>query len=170
MLDGFSIDIARKTIKLMTEQKAVPKKKTTLRQKLALLLFGLLFGMFLSEIGLRIVGYSYPQFYQNDSHRGFALRPGVAGTYRREGTSYVRVNSDGLRDREHPKQKPANTVRIALLGDSFTEAMHLPMEQTYWWLLQQELKTCPEFAGKDVEIINFGVSGYGTGQELMTLR
>jgi hypothetical protein len=154
----------------MTDKNKPPKKKTTFKQKLLLILFGLLFGTILSEVGLRIVGYSYPQFYQNDQYRGFALRPGVEGTYRREGTSYVRVNSDGLRDREHPKVKPANTVRIALLGDSFTEAMHLPMEQTYWWRLQEELKSCPEFAGKDVEIINFGVSGYGTGQELMTLR
>lgn len=145
-------------------------KSSTRKQKFALILFGLLFGVTLSEIGLRIIGYSYPQFYQNDYYRGFALRPGIEGTYRREGTSYVRVNADGLRDREHAKTKPANTIRIALLGDSFSEAMHLPMEQTFWWLLQQRLKACPAFAGKDVEIINFGVSGYGTGQELMTLR
>src|SRR5213075_647566 len=71
---------------------------------------------------------------------------------------------------EHSKTKLANTLRVALLGDSFSEAMHLPMEQTFWWLLQQQLKDCPAFAGKEVEIINFGVSGYGTGQELMTLR
>ena len=145
-------------------------RKATFKQKLPLIVFGLVFGLILSEIGLRIVGYSYPQFYQNDYYRGFALRPGVEGTYRREGTSYVRVNSDGLRDREHAKTKPANTVRIALLGDSFSEAMHLPMEQTFWWLLQQQLKQCGLFAAKDVELINFGVSGYGTGQELMTLR
>ncbi len=135
-----------------------------------MIFFGLLMGGLISEIGLRIIGYSYPQFYENDYYRGFALRPGVEGTYRREGTSYVRVNSDGLRDREHNKAKPANTVRIALLGDSFSEAMHLPMEQTYWWLLQKKLPECHAFPGKQVEIINFGVSGYGTGQELMTLR
>jgi hypothetical protein len=62
---------------------------------------------------------------------GFALAPGVEGQYQREGTSYVRINSDGLRDREHPKAKPAGTFRIAVLGDSFTEAMHVPMEQTF---------------------------------------
>lgn len=154
----------------MKDRNRSKANKSTFKQKLALILFGLLFGVVLSEVGLRIVGYSYPQFYQNDYYRGFALRPGVAGTYRREGTSYVRVNSDGLRDREHSRTKPPNTVRIALLGDSFSEAMHLPMEQTFWWLLQKKLKECNTFAGKDVELINFGVSGYGTGQELMTLR
>src|SRR6266576_5791279 len=154
----------------MKDKEQSRKKKSSFKQKFLLILFGLLFGVFLSEIGLRIVDYSYPQFYQNDYYRGFSLRPSVAGTYRREGTSYVRVNSDGLRDREHTKIKPANTVRIALLGDSFSEAMHLPMEQTYWWLLEKKLRECNAFPGKDVEIINFGVSGYGTAQELLTLR
>ena len=154
---------------MATENKS-RKSKSTFKKKLLLIVFGLLMGGLISEIGLRIIDYSFPQFYQNDYYRGFALRPGVEGTYRKEGISYVRVNSDGLRDREHPKTKPANTVRIALLGDSFTEAMHLPMEQTYWWLLQQKLQECNAFPGKQVEIINFGVSGYGTGQELMTLR
>src|SRR5205814_5679346 len=54
--------------------------------------------------------------------------------------------------------------------DSFTEAMHLPMEQTYWFLLQQKLQQCNAFPGKQVEVINFGVSGYGTAQEFITLR
>jgi len=146
------------------------KRKSTLRQKLLLIIFGLLVGGTFSEIGLRIIDYSYPQFYQNDYYRGFALRPGIEGTYRREGTSYVRINSDGLRDREHTKTKPANTVRIALLGDSFVEAMHVPMERTFWSLLGPKLEACNAFHGKQVEIINFGVSGYGTAQELMTLR
>ncbi len=48
--------------------------------------------------------------------------------------------------------------------------MQLPLEQTFWWLLQQKLESCSPFAGKHVEVINFGVSGYGTAQELITLR
>jgi len=154
----------------MNDKKTARKKKSTLRQKLLLIIFGVLVGGIFSEIGLRIINYSYPQFYQNDYYRGFALRPGVEGTYRREGISYVRINSDGLRDREHTKTKTANTVRIALLGDSFVEAMHVPMEQTFWSLLGPKLEACHAFEGKQVEIINFGVSGYGTAQELMTLR
>ncbi len=146
------------------------RSKGSRKKKLLLVVFGLLFGLFMSEIFLRVIGYSYPIFYETDYHRGFALRPGIEGHYQREGQSYVRVNSDGLRDREHSKAKPANTYRIALLGDSFTEAMQVPMEQTYWYLLEKKLNDCNAFPGKQVEIINFGVSGYGTAQELMTLR
>jgi hypothetical protein len=92
------------------------------------------------------------------------------GRYQREGESDVRINSDGLRDREHTKAKPSDTVRIAVLGDSFSEAMHVPMEQTFWSQLERKLQECNAFPGKKVEVINFGVSGYGTAQELMTLR
>jgi len=146
------------------------KRPRNLRKKLLLVTFGLLFGLFMSEIFLRVVGYSYPLFYTTDYYRGFALQPGVAGHYQREGESDVRINSDGLRDREHAKAKPAGTVRIAVLGDSFSEAMHVPMEQTFWSLLERKLQECDAFPGKRVEVINFGVSGYGTAQELMTLR
>ena len=141
-----------------------------LKKKLLLLMFGLVFGLSMSEIFLRVIGYSYPLFYTTDYYRGFALQPDVEGHYQREGESYVRINSDGLRDREHAKAKPADTVRIAVLGDSFAEAMHVPMEQTFWSLLERKLQECHAFPGKNVEVINFGVSGYGTAQELMTLR
>src|SRR5882762_5002238 len=146
------------------------KRPRNLKKKLLLVMFGLLFGLFMSEIFLRVIGYSYPLFYTTDSDRGFALQPGVEGHYQREGESYVRINSDGLRDREHAKAKPAGTVRIAVLGDSFSEAMHVPMEQTFWSRLERKLQEGNAFPGKKVEVINFGVSGYGTAQELMTLR
>ncbi|MDX6445718.1 MAG: hypothetical protein QOH71_2792 [Blastocatellia bacterium] len=146
------------------------KRPRNIKKKLLLIFFGLLFGLIMSEAFLRVIGYSYPLFYTTDAYRGFALQPSVEGHYQREGESYVRINSDGLRDREHPKPKPADTVRIAVLGDSFSEAMHVPMEQTFWFLLERKLQECNAFPGKKIEVINFGVSGYGTAQELMTLR
>src|SRR5882762_7543677 len=130
------------------------KRPRNLRKKLLLVIFGLLFGLVMSEIFLRVIGYSYPLFYTTDYYRGFALQPGVAGHYQREGESDVRINSEGLRDREHAKAKPADTVRIAMLGDSFTEAMHVPMEQTFWSLLERKLQECNVSPGKRVEIIN----------------
>jgi hypothetical protein len=75
-----------------------------------------------------------------------------------------------LRDREHTKQKPANTFRIAVLGDSFAEARQVPIEDTFWVFLEKKLQECPGIAGKHVEVINFGVAGYGTAKELITLR
>ncbi|HEV2802072.1 MAG TPA: SGNH/GDSL hydrolase family protein [Pyrinomonadaceae bacterium] len=139
--------------------------------KLALLLVAVLFALLVAEIALRLVGYTYPVFYTSDTVRGYALQPGLSGWYRKEGEAYIRINSEGLRDREHTKQKPANTLRVALLGDSYSEALQVSLEDTFWIILEERLQNCPAFnEGKRVEVINFGVSGYGTAQELLTLR
>jgi hypothetical protein len=36
--------------------------------------------------------------------------------------------------------------------------------------MERKLAECDAFDGRQIEVINFGVSGYGTGQELITLR
>src|ERR1041385_5972341 len=140
------------------------------RRRLLLILFGVIFGLGLVEIGLRLIGYSYPEFYVSDVARGYSLRPNMQGWYRKEGEAYVRINSDGLRDREHSKVKPPKTFRVAVLGDSFVEALQVPFEESFCHVVEQQLRNCPVMAGRGVEVINFGVSGYGTAQELITLR
>lgn len=134
------------------------------------MLSGLVVGIVMLEIGLRIAGISYPSFYTIDEHSCTALRPGAEGWYRKEGGSYVIINSDGLRDKEHSKEKPLNTLRIAVLGDSYAAAYEVPLENTFWSVMEQDIKNCDVLAGQEIEIINFGVAGYGTAQELMTLR
>jgi len=129
-----------------------------------------LLAILISEIGLRTAGVSYPNFFRSDEHTGFSLRPGAVGWYRGEGEAYVRINSQGLRDREHNTTKPGNTLRIAVLGDSIAEARQVALKDTFWAVLERDLKTCPGLDGRDTEAINFGVSGYGTAQELITLR
>jgi hypothetical protein len=138
--------------------------------KLLLAAVGFLLGGAAAEIVLRVTGYSAPDFYTVDDSRGYALRPRTEGWYRREGEAYVRINSDGLRDREHAVTKPPNVVRIALLGDSYAEALSVAAEDTFWSVMEKKLGECDAFQGKQVEVVNFGVSGYGTGQELITFR
>ncbi len=140
------------------------------RVKLLVVAVGVLAGLLIFEVALRVVGYTYPLFYTPDATRGWALRPGVEGWYRKEGEAYVRINSEGLRDREHSKQKPEGVLRIAVLGDSYAEALQVGQEKAFWSLMEARLQTCESFGGKRVEVINFGVSGYGTAQELFTLR
>jgi len=147
-----------------------PRRLRALAGKLLLILFGIFVGVLLAEITLWLVGYSYPEFYQPDESLGFALRPGMEGWYRKESQAYIRINSDGLRDREHSKAKPAGTFRIALLGDSYAEAFQVAMEDSFWAIMERKLNECGAFDRKRIEVINFGVSGYGTAQELLTLR
>jgi hypothetical protein len=122
------------------------------------------------EVGLRALGISYPRYDLLDENIGDVLRPGVEWWWRSEGQTYVRINSQGLRDREHTLEKPPNTLRIAVLGDSYAEAFQVPVDRTFWAVLEREMTQCAAVASRAVEVINFGVSGYGTARELLTLR
>lgn len=137
---------------------------------LALLGCSVLVTIFFLEIALRLAGISYPLFTKADEWSGFALRPGAAGWVQEEGSAYVRINSRGMRDKERSLEKPENTYRIAVLGDSYTEARQVDQAKTYPAILEQQLAACPALSGQKPEVLNFGVSGFGTTQELLQLR
>lgn len=141
-----------------------------MKVKILLIMFGLSIGVLLAEIGLRFANYSYPVFHLYDEHIGPVPRPNAKGWYRKEGKAYIQINSDGLRDREHTIAKPTNTLRIAVLGDSYAEALQVPMEKTFWSVMEHELSNCQSPDGRKVEVINFGVNNYGTASELLMLR
>lgn len=133
---------------------------------------GLVFGLGAAEIALQfspISFRSYPR-YQSDMHFGMRLRPDQQGWQTKEGRAFVEVNRDGFRDREHSLAKPAKTFRIAVVGDSYAEAAQVAIDQTFWSVLGDELQSCLPDTYDDVEVLNFGVSGYGTAQELLVLR
>jgi hypothetical protein len=122
------------------------------------------------EVGLRLFGISYPYFYIPDELTGFSLKPGAEGLWHKEGETYITINRAGFRDREHRLEKGPGTFRIAVLGDSFTEALQVPMEETYWNRIEHELSGCPALDKREVEVVNFGVGGYSPAQELLVLR
>lgn len=124
----------------------------------------------LGEAALRVVGFSYPNFWHPDPDMGTVLTPGMEGWQLDEGKAYVKVSSQGLRDRDHALSKPADTYRIAILGDSYAEAMQVDAQRAFWALLPKKLEACGFAKGKKVETVNFGVSGYGTGHELLMLQ
>src|SRR5437762_3438647 len=87
--------------------------------KLLVIVGGILAGLVIAEVALRVSGFNYFNAYIADEVVGFSLRPGAEGWWKREGLTYVKINSQGFRDREHTIAKPADTLRIAVLGDSF---------------------------------------------------
>ena len=74
------------------------------------------------------------------------------------------------RDVEHSLDKPDGVYRIAVIGDSYSEAMQVERDKAYWALLPERLAACGFAAGKRIETINFGVAGYGTAQEYVVLQ
>lgn len=79
-----------------------------------------------------------------------------------------RVNALGLRDVERPIEKPAGTLRIAVLGDSIAFGFGVEREQAFPALLERRL--AERFPGRPIEVLNFGVPGYDTAQEAALLE
>ena len=138
--------------------------------KFFLVLSSMIFAVFIVEMLLRHLDISYPTFYHIDEDIGWDHIPNVEGWFREEGEAYIKINKDGLRDREHKIPKPSNTLRIAVLGDSFAQAFQVPMEKNFSAILERKLGKCNSLEGRKVEVMNFGVSSYGTAQELLMLR
>jgi hypothetical protein len=78
-------------------------------------------------------------------------------------------NSAGFRDAERTVQKPPHVSRVALLGDSFVEALQVPFEKTAGQLLERSLNSGDGEASPHhgYEVLNFGVSAHGLGQFLL---
>jgi len=124
-----------------------------------------------AEVVLRVSRAQFePQLYAPNRDRGWVLRPGASGVVAVETRQYIRINSHGFHDQERSYEKPADTMRIAVLGNSWTEALQVPLEKAYTAVLQQELTRNSCFDGKRIEVLNFGVAGYSGAQELLTLQ
>jgi hypothetical protein len=154
----------------MSERTILPTQGRSRTRLARLLLFfgSILVALLVAEVALRVYGFSHFNPYIVDADLGFSLRPNAEGWWRIEALTYVRINSQGFRDREHDFAKPAGTLRVAVIGDSFTEAFQVPQEKTFWSVMERRLQSCapPE----KVEVLSFGVSGYSTARELILLQ
>lgn len=135
-----------------------------------LALLSILLTFVLSEIFLQVTDFSYPSLYRLSEVVGVEHLPGTNGWNRKEGEQYIKINRDGMRGPVFAKTKPPNTLRIAVLGDSMTEGSQVAVKNVFSSILENDLNKCNLFGEKKVEVINFGVSDYGTAQELIVLR
>jgi lysophospholipase L1-like esterase len=78
------------------------------------------------------------------------------------------TNSWGFRDHDWMRTKPKETVRIAVLGDSITSADNVKQKHRYTELVESCLNENDH--SKTFEVMNFGVGGYNTLQEVATLQ
>jgi hypothetical protein len=135
----------------------------------ALALLGVSIGasMLLAEGTLRLV--SDPRLerrhdersllYRYDAELGWFPTENGRSAFRGNRTIQVEHNADGFRDVPHgPRTKP----RIAVLGDSFVWGYDVEAHARFTDLLARHRP--------DVEVLNLGVSGYGTDQEFLLLQ
>jgi len=138
--------------------------------RLSLLFGALTTAVLLGEIGLRLAGVSRVILRQPDVLLGWSLRPDSTEWSTHEAPQMVKTNRWGFRDVEREQAKPADTFRIAVIGDSCTEAVEVGQTETF---CQQLEKMLNEKLGSDqrkFEVLSFGVVSYGTAQQLLTLR
>lgn len=67
-------------------------------------------------------------------------------------------------------KKPESTFRIAALGDSIAEALQVDLDSTCGKQIENLLGTCEALRDSKLEVLNFGVSGFGTMQQVLTFR
>jgi len=125
------------------------------------------------EIGLRIAGYDPMGGFSQGRHRflrssanpdlSYGLVPGARGfAWNRE----MVINSHGFRDRERALEKPPGTRRIVVIGDSITFAGSMETPFRFTEQLEAQLRA----AGQSVEVLNLGVGGYDTLDEVAVLE
>jgi hypothetical protein len=103
-------------------------------------------------------------FYEYDPVLGWKGLSNAEGTLiTTESETEVRVNSVGLRDQEYDLTKPDGVTRIAVLGDSFVWGYGVEQDENFPAMLETQLNT----AGYPVEVLNFGLTGYGTDQHYL---
>jgi hypothetical protein len=140
---------------------------------LALLLItgcGLVLAAVAGELGARVllrgwgptVGGERTTYARYDELLGWSQRPGFQERFtRREFSVDVRINSQGLRDRDYPLARTSKR-RVLVLGDSFGWGYGVELHERFDEALEQR--------NPGWEIVNASVSGYGTDQELLYLR
>ncbi|MFQ5702125.1 MAG: SGNH/GDSL hydrolase family protein [Acidobacteriota bacterium] len=145
--------------------------------RLGLVTAGSVVALVLAEIVVRLFGLAPQvafihrgQFRLSDNDRiGWEPipDPGSAGATEERGWNPSERNGLGFRDRDHALDKPPGVYRILVLGDSITKGLGVPdKERIFPAVLERKL----DESGLTSEVINFGVEGYNTQQEVETLE
>ena len=136
---------------------------------LSLVAAGLLAAGLLFELGVRIFDPQPASLYRFSPDTYYEPVPGARFVYRtREFAVPVEYNEFGMRDVARRTEKQPGGLRVALMGDSFVEALQVPLDSTLARRLERAL--AGRFPGRPVEVLNFGVSGFGTAAEAVRYR
>jgi hypothetical protein len=118
-----------------------------------------------AEIGVRLLGLEGRARVRVVPGKGITFEPGAAYRHVKEGFSEGRFNAQGFRDRERSVARPPGGYRILVLGDSFVEALQVPLDEAFPAVLEDRLRRRP--GGNRTEVLAMGQSGFGTASELM---
>lgn len=104
--------------------------------------------------------------YLFDPIIGSRKKPGMFAVLTDGETHTKFANSAGFIDEEWGIEKPPGLKRIAMLGDSFLQAIQVDDKDDFESMLESKLTD----AGIPTEVFNFGIRGMGTTQQYLTLE
>lgn len=139
------------------------------------LIVSLLVAIGLGEIAIRLIYGKqmnmFPRYHSAVNYGSYAsrrIRPNSSFTHKsQDGSFYFVTNNRGMRD-ERPieYEKPEGECRILVLGDSHTQGYEVNQYETYSVILEKALLG----KGKNVRVLNAGVSGFSTAEALVFLE
>lgn len=134
-------------------------------QAAPLLILSVFAALAILEAVARLTGTGHLPERRPDPLLGTRPVPNAVYEHINEGYSRGRFNSLGLRDREIPYEKPKDSKRVLILGDSFMEAFQVEIDSGFPRRLQTLIgKALP---WHNIATINAGRGGMGTAEEYL---
>ncbi|MEI8349054.1 MAG: SGNH/GDSL hydrolase family protein [Candidatus Omnitrophota bacterium] len=143
---------------------------------IALLIFSFIIFMLMLEFILRGVNLCYGLKYMSNHHSAFCEYDRLLGWRHKtnienifltsEFSTRLRFNSKGIRGPEYSYDKDKDEFRILIMGDSFAEGYAVNFNELFSEVMKDRL----ENRGVRCEVINAGVGGYSTDQELLLFQ
>lgn len=135
--------------------------------RISIVLFGCLLAFILGEAILRWLGYAASDIYTQGRGGLLILNPNKnihirGGCFQND----VKTNSYGFHSPEYSLEKPEGVFRIALIGDSYIEAMQVKQDRTIASLLEQKLNYLNSRSYR-YEVMPFGISSHGTAKSML---
>ena len=168
----------------------MPRMRRPLLRTIGLMLAGIVLGSLIVEGYLRLAELeplaralpsAQASLYGPDQDTGYAHRPGAKGMWLTENRAWVEVNSLGLRDRADRGPDSQRYARLGIVGDSFVEALQVPLVWTFTALAEQRtalfrtyttMQDTPDarLSGRPIEILNLGLAGATPAVTVQRLR
>lgn len=105
---------------------------------------------------------------------GYTLKRYVSNKCFQSDGDWVRIeittvctNSEGFRDKNHSLVKDSNTIRIAVIGDSYVFGWGVEENETFVMLLEKKINKEYANTGKRFEVFNFGFGGAGLKDKVL---
>ena len=113
----------------------------------------------------------FPRYHEEATYGEFTIRrlkPQTTFWHTSvDGSWQFTVNSQGFRDtRDYSYDRDGTALRVIALGDSHTQGFEVRQGRTYAAVIEKYL----EVRGLEAEVINAGVSGFGTAEEAVFLE